>query len=262
MPWRISREIYVLEENMTKTGKNGTQLGVYHWVTGALILSIAGALLLAGLIGCSSPTPVPTNTPTIPAETPTSRPDETPEATRDPLIPLDDDPVLGSPDAPVTIIEYSEYLCPFCRRFVLETLPRIEEEYIDTGQVKLVFRDFPVHGQPAVVLAMVPECVADQGKFWEMHVLLFERAEEWSQSEDFLATVQGYAEEIGIDQHELVNCLELGTPLERIQEDYNLGRQDGVTGTPSFLINGTLLVGAQPFEEFQRVIEEELAKSG
>lgn len=248
---------------MTSIAKGRTRLGMYHtWLTKVLLLSVAATLLLVGLIGCSTPTPIPTNTPTIPAETPTSRPVETSEATREPLIPLDDDPVLGSPDAPVTIIEYSEYLCPFCRRFVLETLPRIEEEYTDPGRVKLVFRDFPVHGQPAVVLAMVAECAADQGIFWEMHVLLFERAEEWSQSEDFLATVQGYAEEIGIDQYELVNCLELGTPLERIQEDYNLGRQDGVTGTPSFLINGTLLVGAQPFEEFQRVIEEELAKSG
>jgi protein-disulfide isomerase len=178
------------------------------------------------------------------------------------LIPLDDDPVLGSPDAPVTMIEYSEYLCPYCQRFVLETMPRIEEEYIETGKVKLVFRDFPVHGQPAVSIAMVAECAADQGKFWEMHVLLFERAEEWSESEDILATFQGYAEELGMDQDELLNCLELGTTFERIQEDYNLAVQDGVGGTPTFLINGTLLVGAQPFEEFRRVIEEELAKLG
>ncbi len=262
MKWRISREIYVLEENMTKTGKDRTRLGMYHrGLTKALILSATATSLLAGLVGCSTPTPVATNTPTIPAETPTSRPVETSEATREPLIPLDDDPVLGSPDAPVTIIEYSEYLCPFCRSFVLETFPRIEEGYIDTGQVKLVFRDFPVHGQGAWVLAMVAECAADQGNFWDMHVLLFERVEEWSESEDFAATVQGYAEEIGIDQYELVNCLELNTPVERIQEDQNLGRQDGVTGTPTFLINGTLVVGAQPFEEFRRVIEEELAES-
>jgi len=241
-----------------KPAENGRQLGRYHrWLAMAFILSISVALLLAGLVGCATPTPAPTNTPTAP----TPEPDNTPEATSEPLIPLDDDPMLGSPDAPVTMIEYSEYLCPYCQRFVLETLPLIEEEYIDTGKVKLIFRDFPVHGQGAVAIAMVAECAADQGNFWDMHVLLFERAEEWSQSEDPLTTFQQYAEEIGIDQHELVNCLELGTPFERILEDYNIGSQEGVSGTPTFFINGTKIVGAQPLDEFQRVIEEELAKS-
>jgi len=247
-----------------------TNLGQHHrrlrrcqaWLATALLATLVGVLLLAGLPSCSTPEPAPINSPTAQAHTPTVPPEETPQGTREPLVPLDDDPVLGSPDAPVTMIEYSEYLCPFCQRFALETMPRIEEEYIDTGKVKLVFRDFPVHGQPAVSIAMVAECAADQGKFWEMHTMLFERAEEWSESEDILATFQGYAEELGMDQNELLNCLELGTPFERIQEDYNLGTQDGVGGTPTFLINGTLVVGAQPFEEFQRVIEEELAKLG
>ena len=251
---------------MKRTAKARARIGMYNrWLTTALILSVGGTLLLAGLVGCSTPAPAATNTPPVATNTPpvsTPGPDETPEATGEPLIPLDDDPVLGSPDAPVTMIEYSEYLCPYCGRFALETLPLIEEEYIDAGKVKLVFRDFPVHGQPAVMLAMVAECAADQGRFWEMNTLLFERTEEWSQSEDPLTTFQGYGEEIGIDQHELVNCLELGTPLERIQEDYNLGKQDGIGGTPSFLINGTLVVGAQPLEEFQRIIEEALAQSG
>jgi len=232
-----------------------------RWLAAALLAALICTAMLAGLPGCSTPEPPPTNTPTVQAQTPTPTTQETPQATTEPLIPLDDDPVLGSPDAPVTMIEYSEYLCPFCQRFVLETMPRIEEEYIDTGKVKLVFRDFPVHGQPAVSIAMVAECAADQDKFWEMHVMLFERAEEWSQSEEILTTFQGYAEELGIDQDEFLNCLELGTTFERIQEDYNLAVQDGVGGTPTFLINGTLVVGAQPFEEFQRIIEEELAKS-
>lgn len=238
----------------------GTGKG-HLWLATVLSLALLGTMMLSGLVGCSTAEPVPTDTPTAIPETPTASPDQTPEATREPLIPLDDDPVLGSPDAPVTMIEYSEYLCPYCRRFVLETLPRIEEEYIDTGKVKLVFRDFPVHGQSAAAIAMVAECAADQGKFWEMHVMLFERAEEWSESEDLMGTFRTYAEEIVIDPNELTNCLELGTTWERILEDYQIGQQDGVSGTPSFLINGTLIIGAQPFEEFQRVIEEELAKS-
>ncbi len=248
---------------MTNAENSSTRPGRGRpWVVMALLLALTGILTLSGLVGCSTPQPVPTSTPTAIPATPTPSPDQTPEATREPLIPLDDDPVLGSPDAPVTIIEYSEYLCPFCRRFALETLPRIEEEYIDTGKVKLVFRDFPVHGDPAAAIAMVPECAADQGKFWEMQLLLFDRAEEWSESEDILGTFRGYAEEIRIDPDELADCLELGTPWARIIEDYQLGKQDGVSATPSFLINGSVIEGALPFEEFQRVIEEELAKSG
>jgi protein-disulfide isomerase len=230
----------------------------------ALLLSAGMVLLLGAVTGCSTPVPTPTNTPTTPAETPVPTPegDSTPEATREPLVPLDDDPILGSPDAPVTMIEYSEYLCPFCRRFALETMPQIEKEYIDTGKVKLVFRDFPVHGQPAVAMALVAECAADQGKFWEMHMFLWKRYEEWSQSQDILATFQGYAEELGMDTEEFTSCLREGTVVERIIEDYNIGVQDGVEATPSFLVNGTLVRGAMPFEEFQKVIDEALGESG
>lgn len=233
-----------------------------RWLA-TVLLMIGSVLLLGGLVGCSSPEPAATKTPepTATATSPISGTDQTPTATTEPLVPLDDDPVLGSLDAPVTMIEYSEYLCPYCRRFVLETMPLIEEEYIETGRVKLVFRDFPVHGEGAVLMAMVAECAADQDKFWEMHVLLFERVEDWSQSEELLTTLKAYGEEVGVNEDQFVDCLETGSPLPRVQEDYNIGVQDGVRGTPSFLINGTLVVGAQPFEEFQRVIEDELEGS-
>jgi protein-disulfide isomerase len=236
-----------------------------RWLAVALLLAIGLVLLLSGGTACSTPVPAPTDTPTTPADTPTASPTEgssTPEATREPLVPLDDDPVLGSPDAPVTIIEYSEYLCPYCRRFALETLPLVRQEYVDTGKVKFVFRDFPVHGQPSVVMAVVAECAADQGKFWEMQEFLWGRSDEWSQSEDLLATLQGYADELGLDTEEFTTCLTQGSPVDRIIEDYNVGIQDGVTGTPAFFINGAAVQGALPFEEFQKVIDAELAKSG
>jgi protein-disulfide isomerase len=234
---------------------------VGRWVVSAISFCVILSVMLGGLTGCSTPEPTPTSTPTTPPATPTQEAGSTPVATREPLVPLDDDPVLGSPDAPVTIIEYSEYLCPFCQRFVLETMPRIEEEYIDKGLVKLIFRDFPVHGESAVAMAMVAECAADQDKFWEMHMFLWERSEQWSQSEDILATFQGYADELGMDTEEFTACLTEGRTVDRIIEDYNIGVQDGVSATPSFFINGTLIRGALPFEEFQKVIEEELAKS-
>jgi protein-disulfide isomerase len=233
----------------------------YPRVSLVLSLSISLLVVFGGLMGCSPLEAPPTETPVPPTDTPAAQPDTTPQATREPLIPLDDDPVLGSPDAPVTLIEYSEYLCPYCRRFVLETMPLIEEEYIDTGKVKLVFRDYPVHGQGAIAMGMVAECAADQDKFWEMHVILFERVEEWSQSEDVLATILGYADELGLDGDVYTTCLEEGAVVERIREDYEVGIQDGVDATPTFFVNGTMIRGAQPLEEFQKVIDEELEKS-
>jgi protein-disulfide isomerase len=231
-------------------------------VAAVLLLSVCVVVILGAVMGCSSPEPTPTNTPEPPEETATLPADATPEATKEPLVPLDDDPVLGSPDAPVTMIEYSEYLCPYCRRFVLETMPLIEEEYIDTGQVKLIFRDFPVHGEGAIAMAMVAECAADQDKFWEMHILLYERVEEWSASEELLDTLMGYADELSMNTDVFYSCLQEGTTIDRIREDYEIAVQEGVDATPTFFVNGTLVRGAVPFEDFQTVIEEELAKSG
>jgi len=257
--------VVVIHDRLRRSGR--------RWLVSSVAVCVILSLALSGLTGCGTPEIAPTNTPTTSPATPTveavatpepgttPEPGSTPEATSEPLVPLDDDPVLGSPDAPVTIIEYSEYLCSFCRRFALETLPLIEEEYIDTGLAKLVFRDFIVHGQSAVAIAMVAECAADQGKFWEMHTFLWERTEQWSESEDILATFQGYADELGMDTEEFTTCLTEGRTVDRIIEDYNIGVQDGVTGTPAFFVNGTPIRGALPFEEFQRVIEEELAKS-
>jgi protein-disulfide isomerase len=232
------------------------------WRLAVLSLCVAIALLASGLVGCGTPVPTPTNTPTVPADTPTALADTTPEATREPLVPLDDDPVMGSADAPVTMIEYSAYLCPYCRLFALETLPLIEKDYIDTGKVKFVFRDFPVHGQPEVAIAMVAECAADQGKFWEMQQYLWEGYDEWSQSQDILATFQDKAEKLGMDTEKFTSCLQEGTVVDRIIEDYNIGVQDGINSTPYFFINGTGVSGALPYEEFQKVIDAKLAESG
>jgi protein-disulfide isomerase len=232
------------------------------WRMAALSICVSVAFLLSGLVGCSTPVPTPTNTPTTPANTPTPDADSTPSATREPLVPLNDDPVMGSADAPVTMIEYSAYLCPYCRMFAMETLPLIEEEYIDTGKVKFMFRDFPVHGESEVALAMVTECAADQGKFWEMQAYLWEGYDEWSQSQDILATFQEKAEDLGMDTEVFTSCLQEGTVVDRIVEDYNIAVQDGIEATPSFLINGIQIRGAQPFEEFQRVIDAALEESG
>lgn len=210
------------------------------------------SLLMGISAGCGSATPQP---PTI-APTPTW-PSQTPEG----------DPVKGSPDAPVTIIEYSDYQCPFCARFVMETLPQIEEEYIATGKVRHIFKDFPIPQihQQAIIAAGATACAQEQDKFWEMHNTLFAQQEEWSGNPDFIALLEGYAQGIGLDTEQFTSCLipEEGKEpgwFDKLKRDFEAGQEAGVQGTPSFFINDQAIVGAQPFEVFQEVIEQELAK--
>lgn len=167
----------------------------------------------------------------------------------------DDDAVMGSEDAPVTIIEFSDYECPFCSRFYTQTMPSLKKNYIDTGKAKIVFRDFPLGFHSfAQKAAEATECAAEQGKFWEMHDKLFE-----NQSSLDIASLKRFAAELGLNTQEFDSCLDSGTMASEVQKDLSDGQSYGVSGTPTFFINGTKIVGAQPFGEFERIIEGELA---
>jgi protein-disulfide isomerase len=168
---------------------------------------------------------------------------------------IDDDSILGDEDAPVTIIEFSDYECPFCARFYLNTLPQLKREYIDTGKVKLVYRDFPLSfHQNAQKAAEAAECAGEQDKYYEMHDKIFE-----NQQAITTTNLKEYAKEIGLNTNEFNECLDSGEMASEVQKDFQDGQSIGVRGTPTFFINGKLLRGAQPFEEFQKIIEKELA---
>jgi len=169
----------------------------------------------------------------------------------------DNDAILGDPNAPVTIIEFSDYECPFCSRFYFNTLPALKKAYINTGKVKLIFRDFPLGFHPnAQKAAEATEAARQLGgdeKFWEMHDKLFENQRALTQP-----NLIKYAEEIGLDKTEFKELLDLSTFRNEVLADSQDGQQAGVQGTPTFYINGKQLVGAQPFEAFQQIIEGEL----
>ena len=188
-----------------------------------------------------------------------------------PSIPIkissDDDPVIGSQDATITIIEFSDFQCPFCARFHIQTLPIIMDEYINEGKVKLVFRDFPIQSiHPNAVLASVAaECANEQEKFKEMHDILFERQKEWSNQETggAIELFNQYAREMELKQEQFESCLTSAKYVEEIQKDLNDGRTYGITGTPGFFIGNdeigfVELKGAQPFESFKKVIDSQL----
>jgi len=167
---------------------------------------------------------------------------------------IDDDPIKGPENAPVTIIEFSDFQCPFCGRFFEQTLPLIEENYIRTGKVRLVFRDFPLSfNQYAQKAAEASECADEQGKFWEYHAKLFE-----NQNALDIDSLKQYARDLGLDITRFNECLDSGKMTQEVQKDFNDGLQYGVGGTPTFFINGIKLIGAQPYSAFERLIEQEL----
>lgn len=169
----------------------------------------------------------------------------------------DNDPSLGNPDAPVTMVEFGDFQCPFCRRLFQQALPRIKEQYIKTGKVRFVYRDFPlnsIHAE-AQKSAEAAECANEQDKFWPYHDLLYERQDELG-----TANYKRWAAELGLNTAQFKECLDSGKYYDEVQKDYRDGVALGVTGTPGTFINGRLVAGALPFEQFAELIEEELAK--
>lgn len=169
-------------------------------------------------------------------------------------VPIDDDPILGPEDAPITIIEFSDYECPYCRKWHSEVYGRLFEDYPD--QVRLVYRDFPldsIHSN-AIPAAEAANCAYEQGSFWEFHDKLF--GMELGLSPD---AYQQYAQDLSLDMDAFNECVDARRYRDEVQSDYDYASQLGVRSTPTFFINGIALVGAQPYEVFQEVIDKELA---
>ena len=170
---------------------------------------------------------------------------------------VDDDPAWGPEDAPVTIIEFSDFQCPFCSRFFAQTYPQIKQEY--EGEVRFVYRDFPLTSihENAQKAGEAGECADDQGKFWDYHDLLFNNASALD-----VTSLKGYASQLGLDSGAFDQCLDSGKYTEEVQKDYQEGITYGVTGTPAFFINGVSIIGAQPYANFKAVIDAALQEAG
>lgn len=165
----------------------------------------------------------------------------------------DDDPFIGDANAPVTIVEWSDYECPFCERFAKTTLPQIKEAFIDTGKARLVYRDFPLSSHKnATPAALAAACARDQGgdeMYFQYHDLIFEN--QSNLSSDLL---KQFAIDLNLDSDSFNECLDSEKYKPEIAQDLVDGQAAGVRGTPAFLINGELVYGAQPFEVFEEVI--------
>ncbi|NCO11389.1 hypothetical protein CO038_01740 [Candidatus Pacearchaeota archaeon CG_4_9_14_0_2_um_filter_39_13] len=168
--------------------------------------------------------------------------------------------VKGQPNAPVTIVEFSDFECPFCAIFYSDTLGLIEQNYIDAGKVKLVYMHFPLgFHEKAQGAAEASECAGEQGKFWEMHDKMFENQASLGESSYIL-----WATEIGLDVNDFSACVDSGKYAAKVNSELQYGGQIGVSGTPGFFIgneaDGFVKVeGALPYANFEQIIEKELA---
>ncbi|MFO8075041.1 MAG: DsbA family protein [Actinomycetota bacterium] len=162
-----------------------------------------------------------------------------------------EDPTLGDSDAPVVVVEYSDFGCPYCGAFARDTKPVIEERYIDEGVVRYVWRDLPYQGEPSRQAAMAGREAHAQGRFWEFHDALFAE-QEAGLSADRLRSV---AADVGLDLDAFEEAMAAEAHAEAVEASLAEGQELGLTGTPAFTINGEVLIGAQPLEVFTEAID-------
>lgn len=179
---------------------------------------------------------------------------------------VENKPAKGDPKAPLTMVEFSDYDCPFCRRFAIQVMPRLQKEYIDTGKLRYVFRDFPltrIHPR-AKGKHVAAHCSGEQGKYWEMHDVLFLKSKVRSPDQ-----INGHAKALGLDQAKFSECVKSKRYDAHIATDLADGQKAGVRGTPTFFIGptadgntitGRAVRGAQPYAAFKRTLDAVLAE--
>ncbi len=177
------------------------------------------------------------------------------------------DVVLGNPNAPVTLIEYGDYQCPFCGRMFTQVEPQLRADYISTGKVKMVFRNFQFLGKESVAAGEAAECAADQNKFWDYRDALYtakvkDASSGGSENDGFFSRAEflRLAQQVSLDIPSFTTCVDSNKYADQIQKDKDAASSVGVNSTPTSYVNGQQILGAQPYAAFQTVIEAALQK--
>lgn len=168
--------------------------------------------------------------------------------------------VLGDQNAPVTIVEYGDFQCPFCGKFFKETEPVIRENYIKTGKVKFIYRDFAFLGQESFWAANAARCAGEQSKFWEYHDYIYSNQRGENQGAFSKNNLKSFAASLNLDREKFNTCLDSDKYLEEIKKETKAGADAGVQGTPANFINGKINIGALPTTTFIQIIDNELNK--
>ena len=170
--------------------------------------------------------------------------------------------IQGNPTAPVWVIEVSDFQCPYCKQWHDQTYPKLRDEFVSTGKVRLAYINFPLaqhsHALPAAEAAM---CAGAQGKFWQMHDALFVNQAKWAALPSSASFFESLARGAGVDVERWRQCVQSGKMKPWIQADHDRAQAAGAASTPSFLIGDQILAGAQPIENLRAAIDSALAKS-
>jgi protein-disulfide isomerase len=166
-------------------------------------------------------------------------------------------PALGSTSAPVTLVEFSDFQCSFCKKFWADTLPKLKAFYVQQGQVQIIYRHFAILGKFSEQAAMAADCAGEQEKFWQYHDQLVANQGGLAFTQSKL---QQHARELGLKTASFNRCLTSEKYRKKVEGETAIAASLGARGTPTFFVNGRLVVGAQPFKVFQNVINAELIK--
>lgn len=231
-------------------------------VLAAALLAVTGTVLAARDSTKSTASPTSGSQPSEtgqPVDDPRAAEEEVGVARRN----ADDVTAIGDADAPLVLIEYSDYRCPFCGVFARDTMPLLQEEYIDTGKVRFEWRDFPVFGEESMDGALAARAAGEQGLYWEYHDAMYADAPERGHLEIDRAKIMAWAEEVGVPDTEKFQT-DLDDPDLRaaVEADTAEARSLGASGTPTFVIGRTPLVGALPADEFRAAIDAQLDALG
>lgn len=174
-----------------------------------------------------------------------------------------DSPPLGSPSAPITIIEFGDYQCKNCQRFNTQVKPMLVDEYVDTNKVRLIFMDFPIYGTDSVNGAIATHCASEQSRFWEMHDLMYQSQKEINSDWLTASNVKQFAASIDLDLQQFSSCFDSMKYEQAVKDNFDMGKTAGVNATPTFIIidsNGMTetIVGAQPFSVFKQTLDRML----
>jgi protein-disulfide isomerase len=228
------------------------------------IIGVVGLITAAFFIGYTLHSALyPSLVTTIPSAVPTET--GTPAPVTVTNITIGNAPLMGSTDAKVTVVEFSDFQCPFCASFFSNTLSQIKTEYIDTGKIKFYYKHYPLDfHQNAKMASIASECAREEDKFWEYHDILLANQTSWETlaGNDTAKTFVSYAESLGLDSNKFKPCLDSMKYERTVDLDLEEGTVLGVTGTPAFFIGVegkyTLMEGAQPFESFKQAIDDSM----
>jgi protein-disulfide isomerase len=164
----------------------------------------------------------------------------------------------GAADAPVVVVEYADFQCPYCRQWALGPAQQLKKDYIDTGQVRFVFRNLAFIGDESTWAAEAAECAGDQGQFWAYHDLLFQKQGAENGGAFSRANLKQYAASLGLDTAQFGQCLDSGRYLSLVQQQSAEAQRMGVSSTPSLLVNGQLIQDGSSYQVLQAAIEAAL----